>query len=178
MNLNAASPPLHRRHDSTDARKAVRERYTVFQEKLPLHVASLQKHKPFLEQCQNAYKIGYKDWMILGVIQNVLIQPLLAKNKLDNEEMAKSMRHIFNAPGPIKELLPPEEFCTNEFRLHLHQFNLLALRSYGFEVRRQIVSPATLEKLLGERLLYFELDLPHQPLFGDPIGEWPEITVP
>jgi len=70
----------------------------------------------------------------------------------------------------------PTRFANEQ---HIEQtlriFDVNTLRTYGFEYRRRDYRPEAVQTFLRLRMKHYDLDLPHQPLFGKPPGDWPEV---
>jgi hypothetical protein len=80
----------------------------------------------------------------------------------------------------IKEIISlstesPARFAeTSLIEQALRVFDLNCLMTYGFECRRSDYSPEAVRRFLRTRMRHYDLDLPHNPLFGKPPGDWPE----
>jgi hypothetical protein len=73
---------------------------------------------------------------------------------------------------------PANLFLGDEFEGNINIFNFTCLRTYGFQLRQSIITPKiadSIERFLRDRMNHFKLDIPHNPLFGKPPGEWPKI---
>lgn len=180
MNSMPASIPLHRRHNSSGAIEAIEQRYSQFHQKLEPQVFVLQRNAAFRSQCSELYKRGYKDWMILGAVFNFLLQAELAEREVDirdGQRASEIARKLLDDQSFVFGATDAQELCGDQFLRFLYTFNMVALASYGFELRQHVIHPEVMERFLRERLDYFSLDLPHLPLFGDPPGNWPETSV-
>lgn len=141
-------------------------------------VELLQHDESFCNQCKSYYEKGYKDWLILSTIHNCMI------NWKANE--IKLPLYMIDDRKEIKELVnllqgvayPANLFFREEFEANIKVFNFTCLRTYGFELRQSTITPEmadSIEKFLRDRMDHFKLDVPHNPLFGNPPGEWPII---
>ncbi|RQW81373.1 MAG: hypothetical protein EHM14_01080 [Methanothrix sp.] len=138
----------------------------------------LQKDESFCNKCDSYYKKGYKDWILLSVIHNCMLNwkineigsPLY--KMVDRDELKKlaNLLQDFECPTNL--------FLGDEFDEHIKIYNFTCLRTYGFELRQGTISPEiadSIERFLRDRMNHFRLDLPHNPLFGKPPGEWPDL---
>ncbi len=176
MTSKSVSPPLHRRHESSEARQALRRSISGVSHETQATGQDSPEERLIPGPVHELYDGGYKDWMILGAVYNRLLQTKLTAqgiNVLDGAIAAAAARDITNDPGPIREVCDAEHFCGREFMFFLRHFNFLALSSYGFELAGGTLQPETVERFLRERLNYFEMDLPHRALFGKKPGTWP-----
>jgi hypothetical protein len=178
MTSTRVSTPLHHRHECVEAVDAVPRRYKTFRQKLGKQVYILQKSAAFRTQCSGLYQRGYKDWMILGAVFNYLLQAELQKRGVDisnGQRSAAIAKELSEDSSLVFETCDADELCGDRFIQFLYTFNMVALASYGFELRRRTFDPGVVEKFLRERLGHFSLDVQHDPLFGAPPGDWPEV---
>jgi hypothetical protein len=118
--------------------------------------------------------------MILGAVFNFLLQAELAEREVDirdGQRASEIARKLLDDQSFVFGATDAQELCGDQFLRFLYTFNMVALASYGFELRQHVIHPEVMERFLRERLDYFSLDLPHLPLFGDPPGHWPETSV-
>lgn len=73
MSTNEVKPPLHRRFDEATALRLIQKRYENCKKWLPNQVKELQQYEAFRRQCKGHYARGYKDWIILGAIYNLVL---------------------------------------------------------------------------------------------------------
>lgn len=176
MTSKDASPPLHRRHESTEARAAVAEKYRLFEERLGPQVLILQSSEVFCSQIADWYERGYKDWMILGATFNIVMQTMLAEqglDLLDGQTGEIAIRIAMDKTRPMR-VYAADHFVRPDFEFFMYHCNFQALLRYGFDIRRHRLKAPVVESFLRDRLNYFELDLHHEPLFGIPSGAWPK----
>lgn len=168
-------PPLHRRFDESKALEQIRNRYRLLREKISRQVTALQADSGFRIHCKSLYAKGYKDWMLIAVIYNVILNVYLQENGIDllNKKAAeKAMRDFMGRQ--ITDVYPAALFLGEEFERCLKTFQMTVLVTWGFHPRARLLKPDVVEKFLRERMRHFDLDFPHRPLFGDELGEWPE----
>lgn len=168
-------PPIHRRFNEKDAIEQIRNRYTRIREKIPNQLVALQQDSRFREFCADLYSRGFKDWMIIAVIYNVVLNLKLRKqgvNYLDREELERVMRPF--ASATIEDVFPTKDFIGAGFDRCLMTFHAAVLSTWGFHPRLQLIKPEVVEKFLRERMRHFDYDLPHDPVFGNPPGDWPK----
>ena len=178
MNLVIGLAPLHKRFDEKKALVYIRNRYRQLKERIFKQVESLQHNEAFRERCQNYYKEGYKDWVICSAIFNCMLNWKSKENGLEvtpasSNEDKKSFLGLQNKLSDI--VYPADRFFGKDMSTHLKLHSVLALKTYGFELRRKDLKPEVVEKFLRQRMKHFDFDLPHKPLFGKPPGNWPKI---
>ncbi len=87
----------------------------------------------------------------------------------------KDQKQMIELQNKLRETIyPTSRFLGKDMDLHLSFHFGAVLKTYGFEMRRMDFKPDVLEKFLRERLKHFDFDLPHEPLFGEPPGNWPK----
>lgn len=142
---------------------------------IPQQVQNLQNDGEFRAKCRSYYANGYKDWVITMAVFNCMIQwqgervGVDLRNPRQIVSLSALGRKLANTTYPTWRFL--EEDMAHQLTLH----SFIVLQSYGFEPRRADFRPEVVERFLRERMRHFELDLPHQPLFGEPPGDWPEV---
>lgn len=168
------SPPLHRRFDEQKALRQIAERYQGCRGRIPTQVKMLQDDEDFCALCQQYYAMGYKDWMILMAILNcVLNWKLQARGvKLAGANVAQLMRTQMHEVND--DSYPVWRFDREMMDLHLQIFHMIALKAYGFDLRRRDYHPKCVERFLRCHMRHFDLDLAHEPMFGETKGEWPQ----
>jgi hypothetical protein len=169
-------PPTHRRFDRGRAMEQIRNRYARLRGSLGRQVPLLQRDPVFLERCRGLYEQGYKDWHLLSAIFNMRLNWELRLMRIDPWDPL--------VPSLLAQM---EEIVTNSAReadsftqsageldRALETFDLTCLKTYGFELRRPDVEPRAIRAFLRDRMHHYDLDLPHQSLFGAPPGDWPD----
>jgi hypothetical protein len=143
---------------------------------LGLQVPPLQRDPVFLERCRGLYEQGYKDWHLLSAIFNMRLNWELRLLGLDPWDPS-----VPSLMGQVEEVVTriprePERFTQSREELDhaLDTFDITCLKTYGFELRRPDVEPRAIRAFLRDRMHHYDLDLPHQPLFGTPPGGWPD----
>jgi hypothetical protein len=123
------------------------------------------------------YDEGYRDWHLVSAIFNIRMnwyydmmqRPLpvgLKKRELD--ELKRVIGSLVERPARFAE----EELIRRTLMI----FDMSCLASYGFEGRRSDYDPKAVRNFLRDRMRHYDLDLPHQPLFGKPLGDWPDYN--
>jgi hypothetical protein len=135
----------------------------------------LQKDSLFRQECQEYYQRGYKDWVIVGAIFNCMLNWKAHELgiKLPDEKERQSVIELQELLSDA--LYPTGQFLGKDFDFQIKFHSLLALKSYGFELRRMDFNPEIVEKFLRERMKHFDFDISHRSLFGEPPGDWPSI---
>jgi len=171
-------PPLHRKYNENTSIVFIKNRYINLHNIIEEQVKLLQHDESFCNQCVSYYKKGYKDWVIVSTIHNCIMNWKANEIGLplhmieDREEVKK----LVNLPQSV--VYPSSLFLGDEFEKNIKIFNLTCLRTYGFELRQSTITPkieGSIERFLRERMNHFNLDIPHDPLFGKPPGEWPKV---
>jgi len=175
--VTGAHPPLHRRYNEADALQQIRNRYDGCRKKIPAkQIAMLQKSQEFCEQARRLYQQGYKDSMIVVIIYNIIMNRHFAETGVDllnRSEAVAAMREF--TVGRIRKTYPAAAFLGAEFERARMTFLSTCLITWGFHPRLQVVEHAAIEAFLRHRMRFFDLDLPHDPLFDSPPGDWPAI---
>jgi hypothetical protein len=170
------SPPLHRRYSESEAIEQVRNRYVTAKSCIVAQVRELQTFEPFKEKCAKLYEEGFKDWIILTIIFNCMM------NWLAQERGQIFTPEIIRDKFPqIKEsmrgkVFPGSKFMSWEFELNMNAHMVTVLSTWGFEIRRHNLSPKVVSEFLRRRMRHFDHDLPHRNLFGEPPGDWPDLS--
>lgn len=168
-----AKPPLHRRYDEETSLKLIRNRYAALYKMIPSQVATLQADEEFRGLCQDYYEQGYKDWLILSAILNAMLNWEANKLGIDPND-SKFLERFALLQETLDDTSYPAWLFDREIMDRMiATHNMTCLHSYGFQIRRSELSPEVVARFLSERMNHFELDLEHQPLFGEPRGEWP-----
>ena len=168
-------PPLHRRFDKEVAMHQIRNRYRELRKKISKQVELLQKDVLFRQKVQEYYQRSYKDWVIVGAIFNCMLNWKARElgMKLPDEKERQKLVELQELVSDA--VYPTEQFLGEDFDLQIKFHSLLALKSYGFEMRRMDFKPKVVEKFLRERMKHFDFDISHRLLFGEPPGDWPDI---
>ena len=169
-------PPIHKRFNEPEALEAIRNRYRELRERMFAPVQMLQKSNRFLVQCREYYARGYKDWMLLSAAYNCILNLEFQRKNVDLLDRKAAQQATMEFREMILSADYPEEaFLGQSFErcIFCHQSTVLC--SWGFHPRVQSCDPKVVESFLRDRMKHFDYDLPHDDLFGDPIGEWPVI---
>jgi hypothetical protein len=166
-------PPTHRKYNEHTSIEFIKNRYINLRKKIDKQVEFLQHAESFCDQCDSYYKKGYKDWLLLSTIHNwkaiEIGRPLYMMDDREVKELVNLLQDV---------VYPTNLFLGDEFEGHINAFNFTCLRTYGFELRQSTITPKiadSIERFLRDRMNHFKLDIPHDPLFGKPPGEWPKI---
>ncbi|MDZ4781404.1 MAG: hypothetical protein SGJ19_14215 [Planctomycetia bacterium] len=168
--------PIHRRFNEEEAAAQVRNRYKLIRDKLSKQLDALQQDPGFCQYCDQWYNRGYKDWMIISAVYNVVLNVKLRERMtdyLDGEQATKAMQDI--ASRIIPDVYPSDRFMGDEFTACMYTFNIACLRTWGFHPRLHAIKSDVIESFLRKRMRHFDIDLPHKPIFGTPPGEWPVL---
>ena len=71
-------PPIHQRYDEATALEQIRNRYRRIREQISRQIELLRDDDRFCEYAEDLYSRGFKDWMILAGILNVMLNIHLA----------------------------------------------------------------------------------------------------
>lgn len=171
------NPPLHRRFNENESREHICNRYSTLRNILAKQVEVLQQNESFRDRCNYYYGKGYKDWVILSAIHNCMMNWKAGELGLTFLEADQELFH--DLTNQIKDAVyPVDRFLGEDFDNAIKIYCFTCLRTYGFVLRLGAITPEiaeNIEKFLRERMRHFELDLPHNPIFGEPLGDWPEI---
>jgi hypothetical protein len=171
-------PPLHRKYNEQISIEFIKSRYINLRNVIEKQVELLQHDELFCDKCGNYYKKGYKDWVILSTIHNCMMN--WKANEIGLPLYMRVDREEFNELVNLLQgvVYPTNLFSGDEFEEHIKAFNFTCLRTYGFDLRQSTITPEiadNIERFLSDRMNLFKLDLPHNPLFGKPPGEWPKL---
>ena len=170
MISNIKKAPLHRLYDPEKSLEYIKNRYTRIKDMIEMQITSLQKDREFKKICQKYYEKGYPDWAILNAIMNCVLNIRfieLGYNIISDRDK------FFEISKQLKDIVYPPETILQSLDDQIKMLSVQSLPVYGFELRRRDVKPEVLEKFLRERMMHFSHDIPHDPLFGDPVGNWP-----
>lgn len=173
--MRGSKPPLHRRYNASEAEAHLRNRYKTAHDHISKQVLALQSCEEFRALCKELYERGYPDWVITMVILNRMMNQRMHERGLQISE--KNIRSNWGSILADLENIeyPCEYFLGEAFDSHLHTFFGTVLSTWGFELRRHDLAVPVVEKFLRERMRFFDHDLPHQRLFDDPAGDWPDL---
>jgi len=169
-------PPLHRRFNEASSLAAIRTRYSKLRQHCGAQVHALQNDIESRILLRSFYPRGYKDWHIVSAVYNIRLNWEFDRLGLDfgSQPSTQQMEQINDIISLSVE--SPTRFANEQ---HIEQtlriFDVNTLRTYGFEYRRRDYRPEAVQTFLRLRMKHYDLDLPHQPLFGKPPGDWPEV---
>jgi len=168
-------PPLHRKYNEHTSIEFIKNRYINLREVIEKQVELLQNDESFCDQCKHYYKKGYKDWLILSTIHNCMMNWKANEigYMMDDRDEVRELANLIQGV-----VYPANLFLGDQFEGNINIFNFTCLRTYGFQLRQNIITPKiadSIERFLRDRMNHFKLDIPHNPLFGKPPGEWPKI---
>lgn len=169
------TPPLHRRYNEENALEHIANRYRKCKKDIYQQVRLLQSDPLFRKKCEIYYKKGYKDWVILGAIYNCILNWMAREKEISFNSIEDSKKFIGLQDEISKKTYPSSDFMGEDMDMQVNSHILYVLPTYGFNVRRHDIYPQALEEFLRVRMRHFDFDLPHNPLFGDPPGNWPNI---
>jgi hypothetical protein len=121
------------------------------------------------------YDEGYKDWHLVSAIFNIRMNWHFdyLRRPLPVGLNSEKLKELKEAIGSFVER--PARFANEELiKLAITTFDMSCLASYGFECRRSDYDSRAVKTFLRERMRHYDLDLPHQLLFGKPLGYWPD----
>jgi hypothetical protein len=172
-----SSAPLHRRFNEAESLEHIRSRYSECRRLHGAQVEILQADTAFRARCQEYYGQGYPDWVIVSAIGNCVLNWRSEELGLHipEEDTPENLKRVVLSLEQSPGVYPARRFLARDLDLHVRVHALTALPSYGFRLRRRDVKPEVVERLLRERLRHYDLDLPHEPMFGEPPGAWPEL---
>ena len=170
-----SKPPLHRRFDEARAIRHIRDRYRGMKGKFDAQLAVLRADEGFLERCAKLYADGYKDWHILSAIFNRILNLESIKQQIDLGTVEGREAYKKLADRLETVAYPASAFEGPEWRIMFTMHAITCLARYGFEQRTAAMRPELAVKFLRERMRHFDLDIPHQPMFAKPLGDWPNV---
>jgi len=165
--------PVHRRYNKDEAEEHVRNRYIMTRKHISKQVIRLQSCGEFCKKCSQLYNNGYRDWIILSVIMNCMLNWRAQERLITPENINEHQEQLFSDLDDLS--YPCQKFLGDEFEIHMQMHFASVLATWGFQLRRQDLSPDVVENFLRVRMKHFDYDLPHQQLFGSPPGTWPDI---
>jgi hypothetical protein len=115
--ITGLKAPLHRRFDEADSIRQIKDRYIGLKTRIAPQTALLQKDDGFLDRCAVYYERGYKDWHILAVVLNYMLNREAQRRRFGwgPEDVSRRQKLIDELPNV---LLPPAEFSGREFEIH------------------------------------------------------------
>lgn len=169
-----ATPPLHRRFNEATAMRHVRNRYSRMRQQIANQVVVLQQDRAFRRLCQEYYGKGYPDWVVLSAIVNVMMNQKAQESGHDILSFGTNRQLVTEVLDRLSDTVySPRLFHRTIMDSSIGMHCMIALQTYGFSPRRNDFDTAVVEKFLRERMRHFDFDLPHEPIFGDPPGNWP-----
>ena len=168
-------PPPHRKYNEQTSIEFIKNRYINLRKMIEKQVELLQHDELFCGMCESYYKKGYKDWLILSTIHNCMMNWKANEigYMMDDRDEVRELANLIQGV-----VYPANLFLGDQFEGNINIFNFTCLRTYGFQLRQNIITPKiadSIERFLRDRMNHFKLDIPHNPLFGKPPGEWPKI---
>jgi len=158
--------------------EVIQRRYTNTLHAIPYTLERLQCSPAFLKTVHQLRAEGWKDWHILIAVLNGVIN-WRSERTGENRGPQQYLRR-FNAlfdhlmehgESPDDPLVPPEYFTVDTMRQWLDASIVAMLKQKGGVLRPRGYDPKKLRRIAERRYHYFELDVPHQPLFPDEPGE-------
>lgn len=154
-------------------------RYRHFHARFSKQVEALQKSVAFLTVAREFYDEGFKDWHILSAVYNLRLNWEMRRLGIDVFDGMHSRDTVRMVSEIIEHSIePPERIVASKDDLArmFDMADLTCLKTYGFELRRPDVKPDALRRFLRERMRHYDLDLPHEQLFGGSDGAWPATS--
>ncbi|MBK8092970.1 MAG: hypothetical protein IPK32_13535 [Verrucomicrobiaceae bacterium] len=141
-------------------------------QRITLQVEILQTDERFMALCAEYYERGYKDWHILSAVLNQVLHLETERRRLgySPDDMRRRQKVMDELQGAQ---FPANAFNRADMDRNLSMHAMTCLQRYGFILRNRRVKPEVVEKFLRERMMHFQLDIPHAPMFGNPLGSWP-----
>jgi hypothetical protein len=167
--------PLHSRFDEREALETAEARYRVIRERIPSQVRLLQDSPGFRTQCRTYYEEGRPDWSILLALYSSALILAASQRAQQTTELGD--------PGALRGLealveedpVPAHLFTEGQMRRAFAMQPASILESWGFDLRTKDLRPGKLEWFIKQRLPVFAYDPPHEPMFGEPPGDWPDV---
>ena len=153
-------------------------RYRTFRQMLGRQVEALQGSRGFLALARRYYADGYKDWHILSAVFNLRLNAEMRRLGLDVEHAMRDRETVKMVCEIIERSVEPPAQIVERQAVMEEMFrvaDITCLQTYGFEPRRPDVKPEVVQRFLRERMRHYDIDLPHDPLFADPPGNWPAL---
>lgn len=176
ISTRGAIPPLHRKYDEALSMRLIRNRYVNCRQQIPKQVRALQDDENFRTFAADRYYANsYKDWHILLIVFNIMLN-VSAKDELRSGFLEMSKEKIMSQAHALSDcVFPSELFMSKRVRFIENTAFLACLESYGFAPRPGRIDDDAMLRFMKDRLNFFELDLPHVPMFGNPPGDWPDL---
>lgn len=155
----------------------MRNRYKKGRDAVAAQVEALQREPAFLVEARQWYARGYKDWILVSAIVNVVGNAVVRERGLMPKpgERPKPVPANFMLEATKGRVLPTTHFLGEEFARMITMFELTALESNGFRPRSRYFDPTKVQVFLRDRLAFYDFDYDHPLLFGDPPGTWPQL---
>jgi hypothetical protein len=124
----------------------------------------------FQETVKNLRASGWKDWHILSMVSNIIL------NEHTNKQMAMIPEHekpeIFHAlvkngmsTNPCADIFPKELFSETDIRNAMNRFMASSLKGYGFELHQVTPNFETISHFLSQRCNFWSDDIEHEDPF-------------
>jgi hypothetical protein len=154
----------------------IRDRYQVGRANISPQITALQNEETFRNACSVYYAHGAKDWMLISAVYNVILNVFLRDERVNLLDPVASRKAVEKFRSqPISTIYPVSLFLGTNFDMCMHSFHSTCIVTWGFHQRVSRFKAGTHERFLRERMRHFDLDIPHNPMFGDPPGGCPVI---
>jgi hypothetical protein len=155
-------------------------RYANVQRSIPYTLKHLQKSPLFLSIVEQLKSEGWKDWHILQAIFNGMMSWYAEQSganqdvqRLRSEGQVLFKRLFEEGESPHDPSIPPEYFTLETMHVLLNTGMMTFLSKKGAVFGARGYDPERMRKIVRDRYHYFELDMPHPPVFPSRTNEHP-----
>ncbi len=153
-------------------------RYANVQRMIPYTLKRLQQSPIFLSSVEQLKSEGWKEWHILQAIANGVVNWYTEQSganqditRIQDEGKVLFQRLFEKGESPQGPIIPLEYFTLEAMHIWLHTGLLTFLTKKGAAFGQRGYFPERLQSIARNRYHYFELDLPHSPIFSSKRSE-------
>ena len=153
-------------------------RYANVQRSIPYTLKRLQQSPLFLSIVEQLKNEGWKEWHILQAIFNGVMSWYAEQSganqdvqKLRNEGQALFQRFFEKGESPSDHSIPPEYFTLETMHVLLNIGIMTFLSKKGAVFGQRGYDQDRMRQIVRDRYHYFELDVPHSPVFSPRTNE-------
>jgi hypothetical protein len=156
----------------------IKLRYTNVQHMIPYTLKRLQQSPIFLSIVERLKSEGWKEWHILQAIGNGVMNWYTERSganhdiqRIQDEGKAVFQRLFEEGEAPHDPPIPLDYFTLEAMHVWLHTGLLTFLSIKGAVFGPRGYFPERLQTIAKNRYHYFELDVPHSPIFPSKSNE-------
>ncbi len=165
-------------YDEQSELEDIELRYANVQHMIPYTLKRLQQTPIFLDNVELLKSEGWKEWHILQAVANGVMNWYAEQSganqdieRIQDEGKVLFQRLFEKGESPKDPSIPQEYFTLEAMRIWLHAGLLTFLTKKGAVFGQRGYFPERLQTIARKRYHYFELDVPHSPIFSSQRNE-------